>query len=54
MRTQLVKILAIGLLLSGTGWAYSQEDAKAIVEKALKAHGGAEKLNKIKLQTSKA
>jgi hypothetical protein len=54
MRTCLSKILAIGLLLAGSSWAPAQDDAKAILDKAVKVHGGSEKLGKIKLQQSKA
>src|SRR5437763_974410 len=54
MRTCLTGILAFTLLLAGSSWARAQDDAKAILDKAVKAHGGAEKLGKIKAQTSKA
>ncbi len=54
MRTQLVRYLSVALVLAGAGWASAQDEAKAILDKAVKAHGGAEKLNSVKAQTSKA
>ena len=54
MRVQFVKVLALAILLVGAGWASAQDDAKAILDKAVKAHGGAEKLGRIKGQITKA
>ncbi|CAN5422216.1 hypothetical protein BH10PLA2_BH10PLA2_29660 [soil metagenome] len=54
MYTRLVKVLAIGLLLTGTGLASAQDDANKILDRAVQAHGGAAKLSQIKGQTSKA
>jgi hypothetical protein len=44
---------AFVLMLAPAARADDQADAKAIIEKALKAHGGADKLGKIKAYTSK-
>jgi hypothetical protein len=54
MRTCLSGALAIGLLLAGSPWARAQDDAKAIMDKAVKAHGGAEVLGKNKAQQAKS
>ena len=54
MRTCLNGALAFGLLLAGSAWASAQDDAKAILDKAVKAHGGAEKLGKNKAQQAKS
>ena len=54
MRRCFTRFLAIGVLLAGSAWAPAQDDAKAILEKAVKAHGGVEKLGKVKFQQSKA
>jgi hypothetical protein len=43
-------LLVLAFSLSHTISAKADDDAKAIVEKAIKAHGGAEKLSKIKAQ----
>ena len=45
MRTLLIPALALALLAPS---ARAQDDAKAIIEKAIKAHGGADVLNKYK------
>jgi hypothetical protein len=54
MRKCLTGALAMGLLLAGSSWASAQDDAKSILEKAVKAHGGAEKLSQIKAQQAKS
>jgi hypothetical protein len=54
MHTQFVRCLSMAILLVGAGWASAQDEAKAILDKAIKAHGGADKLNKAKGQTAKA
>ncbi|HEV8058882.1 MAG TPA: hypothetical protein VGP68_03365 [Gemmataceae bacterium] len=54
MRACLMKVVAVGILLAGSSWARAQDDAKAILDKAVKAHGGAEKLGKVKAQQTKA
>src|ERR1051326_8126549 len=53
MRTLLCGILTAGLLLA---WAapVPAQDAKAILDKAVKAHGGLEKLNKSKAIQTKS
>jgi hypothetical protein len=53
MRTWHFCALALGLLLIPTGWVTAQEP-KEILEKAVKAHGGLEKINKFKALQSKA
>jgi hypothetical protein len=54
MSAQFFKVLTIGLLFAASPWARAQEDAKAILDKAVNAHGGADKLGKVKLLQSKA
>ncbi len=54
MRAHFVKLLAVGILFAGASWARAQDDTKAILEKAVKAHGGADKITKAKAQQSKA
>ncbi len=49
-----MKFVAVGILLAGSSWAAAQNDAKAIIEKAVKAMGGAEKLSKTKAQEIKS
>jgi hypothetical protein len=44
----------MAVLLVGAGWASAQDEARAVLDKAIKAHGGADKLNKAKGQTAKA
>lgn len=48
MRRVVVPLLVLGLAGFMTAGARAQDDAKAIVEKAIKAHGGAEALSKFK------
>lgn len=48
-------ILALGIAFLGHApWAMGQEDAKAILQKAVKAHGGKEKLAKAHAVSSKS
>jgi outer membrane lipoprotein-sorting protein len=54
MHACLIKFVAVGILLAGSSWAPAQDDAKAILDKAVKAHGGLDKLAKVKAQQSKA
>jgi outer membrane lipoprotein-sorting protein len=54
MRKRFITVLTVGFLLAGASWASAQDDAKALLDKAVKAHGGPDKLNKIKAQQSKA
>jgi hypothetical protein len=56
MRTVLRCWLTIGVVLavSGLTRADEQADLKAIVDKAIKAHGGEDKLSKIKVVSTKA
>jgi hypothetical protein len=48
MRTLLPTALAAGLLFTHAGLAPAQDGARAILEKAIKAHGGQEKLAKFR------
>lgn len=51
MRTILGTALTLGLLLgTGRGSAYSSDMAQAVIEEAIKAHGGAEALAKARVQ----
>jgi hypothetical protein len=50
MRTQFMALLALAGFVSLTSDARAADDAMALVDKAIKAHGGAEKLGKIKAQ----
>src|SRR2546428_2116760 len=43
-----VGCLAVAVMLGTSSLSQAQEEAKAIIEKAIKAHGGAEKLDKNK------
>jgi hypothetical protein len=57
MRTRLfVPLIALGLVVAGLNSAGSAraDDAKAIIEKAVKAHGGEEKLAKFKATKSRS
>jgi hypothetical protein len=55
MRSILGTGLTVCLVLSASSWARAddQADMKALVEKAIKAHGGADKLAKFKAATTK-
>src|SRR5205823_2538035 len=48
MRTTLCATLAAGLLLAGAVRADDEAAVRAVIDKAVKAHGGAEKLAKYK------
>lgn len=48
MRAVSVSLLALSLVIGSASRAAAQDDPKAIVKKAITAHGGAEKLNKFK------
>jgi outer membrane lipoprotein-sorting protein len=54
MRACLIKFVAVGILLAGSSWAAAQDNPKAILDKAVKAMGGAEKLSKTKAQEIKS
>jgi hypothetical protein len=53
MRVQFLKFLALAVLLAGAGWSPAQDEARAIIERAVKAHGGADKLGRVKGQITK-
>src|SRR5205809_5035761 len=55
MRTTLCLTLAASLLLAGAGLVRADDEAavRAVLDKAIKAHGGAEKLAKFKASTTK-
>ena len=44
----LLPTLVISLFIGGVGRSLAQDDARAILDKAIKAHGGFEKLAKVK------
>jgi hypothetical protein len=48
MRICLVSVIGFVALLAGSGLGRAQEDARAIIAKAVKAHGGEEKLAKLR------
>jgi outer membrane lipoprotein-sorting protein len=50
MRTRLLAFLAVAGLVSTAPTLRAADDAMALIDKAIKAHGGAEKLGKIKAQ----
>jgi hypothetical protein len=54
MRRCLCSTLVLSLLLAGAPAARGQGEAKAILDKALKAHGGLDKINKVKAVQTKA
>jgi hypothetical protein len=54
MRSYLIPSLGVGLLLLTHGGARAQEETRAIIEKAIKAHGGADKLAKDRATQAKS
>jgi hypothetical protein len=53
MRTLLLPGLAVGLLAMATGRGFAQEDARAILDQAIKAHGGEARLLQFKAAHTK-
>jgi hypothetical protein len=53
MRGCLLAPVAIGLLLTLAPFTLAQQEAQAIIDKAIKAHGGAEKIDKFKAAQTK-
>jgi hypothetical protein len=53
VRTTLFILLAAGLLAAVNGQDQTPNDARAVIQKAIQAHGGAEVLNKFKAARSK-
>jgi hypothetical protein len=54
MRRLLLSTLVLALLLVPAGTALAQDSAQAIIDKAIKAHGGADQLSKLKAVESKS
>ncbi len=54
MRALLLPALALGLLGGAVSRSLAQEDTRAIIDRALKAHGGADKLAKVKASQYKS
>jgi hypothetical protein len=54
MRNVLLSTVTLALLLGLAGRARAQAEARAIIEKAVKAHGGAENLDKVRAERLKA
>jgi hypothetical protein len=54
MRLFPISALAVGLVLFATGHARAEDDPKAIIDKAIKAHGGADKIGKDKAVQTKS
>jgi hypothetical protein len=54
MRKLLLWALSAGLLLGLAGGLRAQDDVRAIIEKAVKAHGGADNLAKVRAERIKA
>jgi hypothetical protein len=48
MRRYLTAVAAVGLVLTAAGRAGAQDEPRAIIEKAVKAYGGADKLARLK------
>lgn len=48
MRTYMLPAALVGAALLLAPYCHAQDDAKALIEKAIKAHGGADKLAKLK------
>ena len=48
MRTLIVSTWTVALLFGGAARAWGQDEARALVERAVKAHGGAEALGRIR------
>lgn len=53
MRTFMVSTWTVAFLLGGAAGALAQEEARALVERAVKAHGGAEALGRIRAEKVK-
>src|SRR5437879_963266 len=53
MRRLMLGSLAVALVLGFVARAFGQGEVKAIIEKAVTAHGGADKINKMKCVQSK-
>jgi hypothetical protein len=54
MRRLVLGFLAVALVLGSAPRGVAQDEVKGIIEKAVKAHGGAEKLSKAKCMQSKS
>jgi hypothetical protein len=54
MRKLLFGSLAVALVLGFVPGAFAQDEVKSIIEKAVKAHGGAERINKLKCVQTKS
>src|SRR5262249_35437513 len=54
MRGCILALVAVGLLLTLTPLTLAQQEAQAIIDKAVKAHGGADKIDKFKAVQTKA
>jgi hypothetical protein len=54
MRSLMFQSLAVALVLCFVPVTFAQDEVKAIVDKAVKAHGGAEKVNKAKCMQAKS
>jgi hypothetical protein len=54
MRRLILGSLAVALVLGCVPFAFAQEEVKAIIDKAVKAHGGAEKIDRMKCVQSKS
>jgi hypothetical protein len=54
MRATILSLLVLGLFLVATSSLKAQDDLRAIIDKAIKAQGGEERINKHKAGTSKS
>jgi len=48
MRAMLLSLVSFGLVLAGSSSLRAQDDLRAVIDKAIKAQGGEEKINKHK------
>jgi len=54
MRVMLIIAFHLGFLLTGASYVWAQDDVRAIIEKAIEAHGGEKKINQRKAGQSKS
>jgi len=54
MRAMILSLVSFGLFLAGSSALQAQDDLRAVIDKAIKAQGGEERINKHKAGTSKS
>jgi hypothetical protein len=53
MRPRFLLLVTAGLFLAFAGSAFGQDEARAVLDRAIKAHGGVEKINKMRATRAK-